>query len=32
MGGSKAAKMLQYLQYEKIDIITTIVDMIENNN
>ena len=32
MGGSKAVKMLQYLQYEKIDIITTIVDMIENNN
>ena len=29
---SKAAKMLQDLEYEGIDIITTIVDMIENNN
>ena len=32
VGESKAAKMLQDLEYEKIDIITTIVDMIEKNS
>ena len=32
MGESKAAKMLQDLEYEKIVIIATIVDMIKNNN
>ena len=32
MAESKAAKMLQDLEYEKIDIITTIVDMIEKNS
>ena len=30
MGESKPAKMLQNLEYEKIDIIATIVDMIKN--
>ena len=30
MGESKAAKMLQDLEYEKIDIIATIFDMIKN--
>ena len=30
MGKSKAAKMLQDLEYEKIDIIATIFDMIKN--
>ena len=32
MGESKAAKMLQDLEYEKIDIINTTADMIKNNN
>ena len=32
MGESKAAKMLQGLEYEKINIITTIVNMIKNNS
>ena len=32
MGESKAAKMLQDLEYEKINIITTIVNMIKNNS
>ena len=32
MGESKAAKKLQDLEYEKNDIITTIVDMINNNS
>ena len=32
MGESKAAKMLQDLEYEKIDIINTIADMIKNNS
>ena len=31
MGESKTAKMLQDLEYEKIAIIATIVDMIKNN-
>ena len=30
MGESKAAKMLQDLEYERIDIIATIFDMIKN--
>ena len=32
LGKSKADKMLQDLEYEKIDIIAAIVDMIKNNN